>query len=31
MKNQGQLLLINVAKLRSDIEDKARKANIKIA
>ena len=31
VKNQGQLLLINVERLQSEIEDKARKANIKIA
>lgn len=31
VKNQGQLLLINVAVLRNEIEEKARKANIKIA
>ena len=31
VKNQGQLLLINVTRLKSEIEEKARKANIKIA
>ena len=31
VKNQGQLLLINVSRLRSEIEEKARQQKIKIA
>ena len=31
VKTQGQLLLINVSRLKSEIEEKARKSNIKIA
>jgi len=31
VKSQGQLLLINVSRLKSEIEEKARKSNIKIA
>lgn len=31
VKSQGQLLLINVSRLKSEIEEKARKSNIRIA
>jgi DNA-binding transcriptional MerR regulator len=31
VKNQGQLLLINISRLKTEIEEKARKSNIKIA
>ena len=31
VKNQGQLLLINISRLKSEIEEKAKKSNIKIA
>jgi DNA-binding transcriptional MerR regulator len=31
VKNQGQLLLINVSRLRTEIEEKAKRSNIKIA